>query len=72
MRNENLFIQLQLQNQALLQENKRLQFENTILDTALLNTCQTICRSLYYREEEIIKLKQKYIDRVLDVYKEEI
>jgi len=72
MRNENLFIQLQLQNQALLQENKRLQFENTILDTALLNACQIICRSLYYREEEIIKLKQKYIDRVLDVYKEEI
>ena len=72
MCNENLFIQLQLANQTLQQENKRLQLENDILDTALLNACQTICRSLYYREEEIIKLKQKYIDRVLDVYREGI
>jgi len=61
MRSENYIIQLQL-------EYQRLQKENDILDTALLNACQTICRSLNYKEEEIIKLKEKYIDRVRDVY----
>ena len=61
MRSENYIIQLQL-------ENQRLQKENDILDTALLNACQTICRSLNYKQEEIIKLKEKYIDRIRDIY----
>ena len=56
MRSENYIIQLQL-------ENQRLQKENTILDIALLNTCQMICRSMNYSQEEIIKLKQRIINR---------
>jgi len=62
MHNENLFIQLQL-------EIQRLQLENAILDTALLNACQTICRELDYKESEIQGLKQKYISRVKNDYK---
>jgi len=61
MRSENYIIQLQLENQTL-------KIENDILDTALLNSCQSICRSLYYSQEEIIKLKNKFIDRVRDNY----
>jgi len=59
MRSENYIIQIQL-------ENQRLQREIDILDTALLNACQTICRSMNYSQEEIIKLAQRYIDRTRD------
>jgi dihydroxyacetone kinase-like predicted kinase len=61
MRSENYIIQLQIENQTL-------KIENNILDTALLNACQSICRSLYFNQEEIIKLKNKFIDRVRDNY----
>jgi len=61
MRSEQLIIQLQLENQKLKQDND-------ILDIALLNACQTICRSLSYNQEEIIKLKNKYINRVREIY----
>jgi len=61
MRSENYIIQLQL-------ENQRLQKENTILDIALLNTCQMICRSMNYSQEEIIKLKERFISRARDNY----
>jgi len=61
MRSENYIIQLQIENQSL-------KIENDILDTALLNACQSICRSLYYSQEEITKLKNKFIDRVRDNY----
>lgn len=63
MRSENYIIQLQL-------ENQRLQRENKILDTALLNACQSICRSLNFNQEEIIKLKQKYISRLKSIYED--
>lgn len=65
MHSENLFIQLQL-------EIQRLKLENDILDTALLNACQTICRELNYKQEEIIKIKNKFISRVRENYGEEI
>ena len=65
MHNENLFIQLQL-------EIQRLKLENDILNTALLNACQTICRGLNFKEEEIIKIKNKYITRVENSYGEEV
>jgi len=61
MRSENYIIQLQLENQTL-------KIENDILDTALLNSCQSICRSLNFKQEEIIKLKNKFINRVRDNY----
>jgi len=61
MRSENYIIQLQL-------ENQKLQQENAILDTALLNACQSICRSMNYSQEEIIKLKQTFINRAEDNY----
>lgn len=64
MRSENYIIQLEL-------EIQKLQRENDILDTALLNACQTICRSMNYNEEEIQKLKDKYVNRVRDIYQEE-
>lgn len=58
---ENYLIQLQL-------EIQRLQLEIDVLDTALLNACQTICRSLNFKEGEDIKLKNNYINRVRDFY----
>ncbi len=61
MRSENYIIQLQL-------ENQRLQLENDILDTALLNACQSICRSLNYPQEKINKIKQMFINRAKDNY----
>jgi len=61
MRSENYIIQLQLCNQ-------RLQQENDILDTALLNACQSICRNLNYKQDEIIKIKNKFITRAKDNY----
>jgi len=61
MRTEQLIIQLQL-------ENQRLKQDNDILDIALLNACQTICRSLDYKQEEILKLKNKYLNRVREIY----
>lgn len=63
MRSEKYIIQLQ-------RENQRLQYENEILDIALHNACQSICRSLNYSQEEIIKLKQRYINRIKDIFKE--
>ncbi|MDD4530919.1 MAG: hypothetical protein PHO80_05225 [Candidatus Gracilibacteria bacterium] len=54
---------IQQQNEIL-----RLQIENDILDTALLNACQSICRSLDFREGEDEKLKNKFINRVRDNY----
>jgi len=61
MRSENYIIQLQLCNQ-------RLQQENIILDTALFNACQSICRNLNYKQDEIIKIKNKFITRAKDNY----
>ena len=61
MHSENMFIQQQ--NEIL-----RLQQENDILKTALLNACQIICRDMNYSKEEIIKLKQKFINRVKENY----
>jgi len=61
MRSENYIIQLQL-------ENQRLQQENDILEIALLNTCQAICRSMNYSQQEIIKIKQRFINRAKDNY----
>lgn len=70
MRSENIFIQLQLELQRLQKENQNLKQENAILDTALINACQAICRSMDYDQTEIVKLKQRFIDRVKDNYKE--
>lgn len=61
MRSENFIIQLQL-------EIQKLQQENAILDIALLNACQAICRSLDYSQGEIIKMKQKFINQARDNY----
>jgi hypothetical protein len=61
MRSENYIIQLEL-------EIQRLQLKNDILDTALLNACQTICRELGYSQQEIIQVKNKYIQHVKDIY----
>ena len=63
MRSENYIIQLEL-------EIQRLQLENDILDTALLNACQSICRDLNYNQNQIIKMKQMFINRVEENYKE--
>jgi len=59
MISEDILIQLQL-------ENKRLKLENDNLNTALFNTCQIICRKLNFKQGEIEKLKQMFIDRVKD------
>lgn len=61
MRSEKILIQLQ-------KENQRLKQENDILDTALLNACQAICRQLNYSQESVIRLKNKYVEKVRDVY----
>lgn len=61
MRSEKLIIQLQKENQYLKQENN-------ILETALLNACQTICRELNYSQNEVINIKNKYIERVREFY----
>jgi len=63
MRSENYIIQLEL-------EIQRLQLENDILDTALLNACQSICRELNYNQKQIIKMKEMFINRVKENYKE--
>jgi hypothetical protein len=75
MHSENMFIQqqceiLRLQANYIEKQNeiKLLQKENIILDTALLNACQSICRSLDYSQEEINKMKQKFISRAKDNY----
>lgn len=62
-RSENYIIQLEL-------EIQRLQLENDILDTALLNACQSICRDLNYNQNQIIKMKELLINRVKENYKE--
>lgn len=56
MRSETLIIKLQ-------KEIQRLQKENNILNNALFNACQTICKDLNYKEFEVIKLKKKYINK---------
>ncbi len=61
MRSEKYIIQLQL-------ENQRLQQQNAILDTALLNACQSICRELNFKQGEIEKLKQMFISQARDNY----
>ena len=61
MRSEKLIIKLQ-------KENKYLKQENDILETALLNACQAICRQLNYNQDSVIRLKNKYIEKVKDVY----
>ncbi|MCE5220032.1 MAG: hypothetical protein LLF98_01890 [Clostridium sp.] len=61
MRSEKILIELQ-------KENQKLKIQNDILDTALLNACQTICRELNYSQDEIIQMKNKYIERVKDFY----
>jgi len=61
MRSEELIIQLQ-------NEVQRLQRENDIIDTALFNAFQTICRSLNFNQNAIIKMKDTYINRVRNNY----
>lgn len=67
-RNENYIIQLQLEIQKLQFENHELKLENAILDTALLNACQSITRTLNFKEGEDKKLKQLFINRVKENY----
>lgn len=56
-----MFIQLQL-------ENQRLRQEVDIINTALINACQAICRELNFSQESVIRLRNKYVEKVRDVY----
>jgi len=63
-RSENYIIQLEL-------EIQRLKSENNILDTALFDSCQTLCKGLNFKEGEDEKLKQTFINKARENYNKE-
>lgn len=41
----------------------QLQTKLIILDTALIESCKSICKYMNYSEEEVIRMKQRFINK---------